>query len=110
MAGVLKARELSLELLIFPVQEIAENMQFGLSPPGTKLDAGNHFDAKGMPGCDGLGQARDGIVIGNRQGGDLRLAGQGKYIGGRLAAIRKGCVEMKVQSAHAILFEQLVVQ
>src|SRR5690348_2782174 len=96
MAGVLKARELPLKLLIVPVQEIAENMQFGLSPPGTQLDAGNHFDAKGMPGRDRLGQTRDGIVIGNRQGGHLCLAGQCEYIRGRSTAIRKRRVEMKV--------------
>ena len=60
---------------VFPIQEVAEEVQFVLAVTGTDLDAGDHFNAQACAGLDGLRNAGHDVVIGDGEGADSGLLG-----------------------------------
>ena len=58
---------------VFPIQEVAQHVQFVLAVDGTDLDAGDHLDAQTCAGLEGLRNAGHDVVIGDGKGADSGL-------------------------------------
>ena len=74
----------------------AEHVDFPAAAQHRQLDARHQGDAVPVRGAARLGQAGQGVVVGERQGVDAVIGGAGHQIGGRQHAVRGQAVAVEI--------------